>query len=215
MKHLLHAAQIETPLGMMLAIANEKELFFLDFVDRFAVAHLNRKLSATSSKSHIGPWNRTDDPWSTPAADSFLQEETTSFSKLERKIKKLSRDTKSIILPGENNILSAIEKELEAYFQGALQHFQTPYALLGSPFQEAVWRTLLQIPYGTTQSYAEQAAAIGNPTAVRAVANANGANRLAIVIPCHRVIASNGGLGGYGSGLRRKEWLLEHEAKAI
>ena len=107
--------------------------------------------------------------------------------------------------------LCSIAQELTWYFEGKIDTFKTPYALLGSPFQQEVWKALLKIPYSATQSYAEEAAVLGNPTAVRAVANANGANQLAIVIPCHRVISSNGSLGGYGSGLSRKEWLLKHE----
>ena len=85
--------------------------------------------------------------------------------------------------------------------------------MFGSDFQQKVWQALLKIPYGETRSYAAQAAAMGFPKATRAVANANGANQLAIVIPCHRIINSNGALGGYGGGVARKEWLLQHEAK--
>lgn len=83
--------------------------------------------------------------------------------------------------------------------------------MLGSPFQTEVWSRLLQIPTGHTSSYGEIAATMGKPTAYRAVAQANGANQLAIVIPCHRVINANGELGGYGGGLSRKQWLLNHE----
>lgn len=83
--------------------------------------------------------------------------------------------------------------------------------MLGSDFQKKVWQELLKIPHGETRSYAAQVAAMGLPTAIRAVPNANGANQLAIIIPCHRIINSNGALGGYGGGLARKEWLLQHE----
>jgi methylated-DNA-[protein]-cysteine S-methyltransferase len=85
----------------------------------------------------------------------------------------------------------------------------------GTPFQRAVWAELRRIPAGCTRSYAEMARTIGAPTAVRAVGAANGANPIAILIPCHRVVASDGGLGGYGGGLARKRWLLEHERAAL
>lgn len=109
--------------------------------------------------------------------------------------------------------LRSIEQELKKYFEGRLGKFTTPLFLLGSPFQKKVWNELLKIPYGTTRSYAAQAVSMGEPKATRAVANANGANQLAIVIPCHRIINSNGALGGYGGGIARKEWLLQHESK--
>ncbi len=105
----------------------------------------------------------------------------------------------------------SIEEELRRYFQGELECFQTPLAFQGSPFQKAVWKELKKIPFGETRSYADIARAIENPLAVRAVGSANGANRLAIVIPCHRVINANGALGGYASGLARKQWLLTLE----
>ena len=83
----------------------------------------------------------------------------------------------------------------------------------GTDFQQAVWKELQEIPFGTTRSYQEQAEALKRPDSVRAVANANGMNRISIVIPCHRVIGSDGRLTGYGGGLKRKKWLLDHEKK--
>ncbi len=97
------------------------------------------------------------------------------------------------------------------YFTGSLRLFRTPLELLGTPFQKKVWHELMSIPYGVQRSYAAQARAIGAPDAIRAVARANGANQLAIIVPCHRVVGSNGDLTGYAGGLARKEWLLEHE----
>ncbi len=85
---------------------------------------------------------------------------------------------------------------------------------MGSPFQIKVWQELLRIPYGQTRSYTKQAETIGQPTAFRAVASANGANQIAIVIPCHRIINLDGNLGGYGGGIVRKKWLIEHEQKS-
>lgn len=104
--------------------------------------------------------------------------------------------------------------EVEAYFAGELREFSTPVRSTGTPFQQKVWAELRRIPYGQTISYAELAARVGNPNASRAVGSANGRNQVCIVIPCHRVIAADGTLGGFGGGLWRKEWLLKHETAA-
>lgn len=108
-------------------------------------------------------------------------------------------------------IFDAIAQELDLYFSGQLKKFTTPLHFIGTDFQQQVWRALQQIPFGQTQSYLEIANKIGKPRGYRAVANANGANRLAIIVPCHRVINTNGKLGGYAGGLQRKERLLQHE----
>lgn len=129
---------------------------------------------------------------------------------LEKEIERL-RTRGFAIIPGNTPSIDSIKHELHAYFGGALTQFMTPYRVLGSPFQQKVWQILCTIPYGETRSYREQAVHLGNPNAFRAVANANGANQLAILIPCHRIIASDGTLGGYGGGLAVKQWLLEHE----
>lgn len=130
---------------------------------------------------------------------------------LEREVERLRKRLHAAIIPGTTEPIMSIEQELKAYFAGQLQQFKTPLFLLGSDFQKAVWDELCRIPYGETRSYREQATAIERPAAYRAVANANGANQLAIVIPCHRIINSNGDLGGYGGGLARKQWLIQHE----
>ncbi len=130
---------------------------------------------------------------------------------LEREVERMRQRLNAAIIPGKTAPIESIEKELTAYFEGTLKTFNTPLFLLGSPFQQTVWKALCQIPYGTTKSYAEQADTIGKPAASRAVANANGANQIAIVIPCHRIITSSGDLGGYGGGVARKQWLLQHE----
>lgn len=132
---------------------------------------------------------------------------------LEREVERLRTRTKSAIIPGTAKPITSIESELELYFAGQLKEFKTPLFLLGSTFQKKVWQELLRIPYGETRSYSKQAQAIGQPAAFRAVANANGANQLAIVIPCHRIINLDGGLGGYGGGIARKQWLIEHEKR--
>ncbi|OGT64723.1 MAG: hypothetical protein A3J38_00390 [Gammaproteobacteria bacterium RIFCSPHIGHO2_12_FULL_45_9] len=128
-------------------------------------------------------------------------------------------DEQPCTIPTQNKIsfevtplLISLQQELTAYFAGQLKTFTIPLLPLGTPFQKQAWDALCQVPYGETHSYAEQARTIGRPTAYRAVANANGANPIAIIIPCHRIIASNGHLGGYSSGIHRKQWLLQHEA---
>ncbi len=130
---------------------------------------------------------------------------------LEKEIERLKIKTKSVIIPGRTKDIDLIERELEDYFTGNLKIFKTSIHLLGSDFQKKVWQELMCIPYGETRSYAAEAKAIGKPTATRAVANANGANQLAIIIPCHRIINSNGNLGGYGGGISRKRWLINME----
>lgn len=134
---------------------------------------------------------------------------------LEREVERLRIKTKAAIIPGVTDPIKSITLELASYFEGKLKEFNTPLHLLGSPFQKLVWDELMRIPYGTTRSYMAQATSIGKNKAYRAVANANGANQLAIIIPCHRIINSNGDLGGYGGGLTRKKWLLEHEASHV
>ena len=108
-------------------------------------------------------------------------------------------------------VLEQLGDELRRYFAGEPVDFQTPLAARGTPFQRRVWRALREIPYGQTRSYAELARAIGRPSACRAVAQANARNPISILVPCHRVIGSDGGLTGYASGLERKRRLLELE----
>jgi O-6-methylguanine DNA methyltransferase len=106
-----------------------------------------------------------------------------------------------------------VAEQFDAYFAGERSTFDIEMNLLGTPFQQRVWSQLCQIPYGETISYGELARRVGNPNASRAVGLANGRNPIAIVVPCHRVIGANGSLTGYGGGLERKSWLLEHEGK--
>ena len=162
----LKASLLDTPLGPMIAISDEKALYLLEFVDRRG---------------------------------------------LEREVEGLRLKTKSVIIPGHTQVIHSIEQELKLYFEGELNTFNTPLISIGSPFQKQVWNELKKIPSGTTCSYADLAKAIGNPNAFRAVAQANGANQFALIIPCHRVINANGELGGYSGGLSRKVWLINHE----
>jgi AraC family transcriptional regulator, regulatory protein of adaptative response / methylated-DNA-[protein]-cysteine methyltransferase len=116
---------------------------------------------------------------------------------------------------GTNPHLERLQRQLADYFAGSLRAFTLPLVYPGTPFQQRVWEKLLDIPYGETRSYQDIAAATGDMAAVRAVGRANGLNRIAIVIPCHRVVNKNGDLGGYGGGLRRKQYLLNLEQVAV
>lgn len=160
---LLH---IETPIGEMVAIGDERFLYLLEFVDR-------------------------------PG--------------LNREIEQLKRKVNTTIEPGRTPVLDSIEEELIQYFDKGIWSFQTPYQLMGTLFQQKVWEELRRIPAGETRSYLELAKSVGKPTGARAVAQANASNQLAILIPCHRVINSNGKIGGYAGGTYRKQWMLEHE----
>lgn len=164
---LLKADWIDTPLGPMVAIADEEALYLLELINRRG---------------------------------------------LKREIERLRNKLRSAIIPGKTEMTDSIERELKQYFRGELKQFLTPIMMVGTPFQKRVWSELKKIPIGETRSYSDIAKKLENARAVRAVGSANGANQLAIVIPCHRVINRNGQLGGYGSGLARKKWLLEHEA---
>lgn len=114
--------------------------------------------------------------------------------------------------PRDDAALREARHQLDEYFAGRLQRFTLKLNPQGSAFQCTVWRALSEIPFGETSSYGELARRIGQPTAARAVGLANGQNPLAVIVPCHRVIGANGSLTGYGGGLPRKRWLLEHEA---
>ena len=131
---------------------------------------------------------------------------------LEREIEDIQRQFEAGIVFGEGYHVATVKKELAAYFAGVALTFHTPIDYRGTDFQEAVWKTLQIVAPGTTATYREVAVAIGSPSAVRAVANANGSNKISILVPCHRIIGNDGALRGYGGGLRRKEWLLRHEA---
>lgn len=132
---------------------------------------------------------------------------------LNKEYKDLEKYLKTTIAEGESRYFVTLRKQLSEYFEGSLKEFSVPLVTPGTPFQRAVWKELMNIPYGTTRSYQQQSVALGNPGSIRAVANANGMNRISIIIPCHRVIGSDGHLTGYGGGLKRKKWLLDHEKK--
>ncbi len=161
--------RIITPLGPMVAAANEDAVVLLEFADR---------------------------------------------RMLERQMRRVQQHFGCRLLRGTSGVLDHLAKELAAYFDRQKRQFDTPIATPGTDFQCAVWERLRAIPYGDTMSYRELATVLGRPSCVRAVARANGDNRIAILIPCHRVIGSNGKLTGYGGGLWRKQRLLELEAGA-
>ena len=132
---------------------------------------------------------------------------------LETELQELRRTWDTGIVPGDHPILRRTEEQLREYFAGARRDFDLPLHQRGSVFQLAAWRALCEIPYGQTRSYSDMARRVGSPGAVRAIGRVNGQNRIAIVVPCHRVIRSDGSLCGYGGGRWRKQWLLDLETK--
>lgn len=137
--------------------------------------------------------------------------EFTDRRMIEAQFATLRRRFAAPVLPGTNGHLERLADELAGYFEGRVRAFSAPLLYPGTPFQRRVWEELLAIPYGQTRSYQGLAEAVGVPGASRAVGRANGLNRIAIVIPCHRVVNKSGELGGYGGGLRRKQFLLDLE----
>ena len=137
--------------------------------------------------------------------------EFTDRKMLETELKALAKRLNATIVQGSNKHFVLLKQQLEEYFSGKRKVFSVPLFSPGSDFQQQVWKILQEIPYGYTRSYLQQAHELQRPEAVRAVANANGMNRISILIPCHRIIGSDGNLTGYGGGLWRKKWLLDFE----
>lgn len=135
--------------------------------------------------------------------------------KLDAELTRLCRELNATIEPGENEHLLKLEEELNEYFDKKRTHFTVPLHLTGTDFQKSVWNLLTEIPYGKTWTYKQQALKMGNLPAIRAIAATNGQNRHAIVIPCHRVVGSNGSLTGYAAGLAKKDWLLKFEMDRV
>jgi AraC family transcriptional regulator of adaptative response/methylated-DNA-[protein]-cysteine methyltransferase len=141
--------------------------------------------------------------------------EFTDRRMMEKQLQTVASRLKRALLPADSPLLDRLRAQLAEYFAGTRREFDLPLDYPGTDFQRRVWEALLRIPYGRTMSYAELAVSIGlAPGAGRAVGNANGLNRIAILIPCHRIITSDGSLGGYGGGLWRKLRLLEREGSA-
>lgn len=130
---------------------------------------------------------------------------------IQNEISELTRRLNATLREGENPRFYSLSRQLEQYFEGHLREFTIPLVMSGTAFQMDVWNSLLTIPYGATRSYLQQAKTMGNPKAIRAVAQANRMNHISILIPCHRVIGSDCRLTGYGGGLWRKKWLLDME----
>ena len=164
----LFAQRIETPLGAMIAVADDEGLRLLEFIDRRAT---------------------------------------------ERELSTLRKRLRTNVVPGEHRHLTATRQQLDNYFSGKQLEFDIPMAPVGSDFQLRAWKILRSIPVGETRSYSWMAERLGDRNARRAVGRANGTNMICIVIPCHRVIRADGTLCGYGGGLWRKKWLLDHERR--
>lgn len=164
----LFAERIDTPLGAMIAVADDEGLRFLEFINSRAT---------------------------------------------ERELLILRRRLQTNVVPGEHPYLDAARRQLADYFSGKKLEFDIPLAPVGTPFQLRAWKILQSIPAGETRSYSWMARRLGDANARRAMGRANGTNRICIIIPCHRVIRADGALCGYGGGLWRKKWLLEHERR--
>ena len=134
---------------------------------------------------------------------------------LETRLKDFQNLLKARIISGENDHIKQAKKELSAYFNGKCKQFTVPIDSPGTLFQQSVWNALRNLDYGHTATYEQQAQKINKPNAIRAVASANGYNKIAIIIPCHRVLGKNGKMTGYSGGIERKKWLLDHEQRHI
>ena len=139
--------------------------------------------------------------------------EFTDRKMLETELKSLAKQLNASIIQGANRHFGLLHDQLAEYFEGKRKEFTVTLFTPGSEFQQTVWKELQNIPYGSTRSYKQQALALKRPEAIRAVANANGMNRISILIPCHRVIGEDGNLTGYGGGIWRKKWLLDMEKR--
>ncbi len=137
--------------------------------------------------------------------------EFTDRKMLETQIEILKKRLGSEMITGTHPMIDRVKAQLDEYFEGTRKVFDVPLVVPGTDFQAKAWKALLEIPYGVTRSYKQQSAVVGDVKAVRAVARANGDNRISIIIPCHRIIGSDGSVVGYGGGVHRIQWLLKHE----
>lgn len=147
-------------------------------------------------------------------AEGVCMFEYADYPHLYRELRQLSATLGTPLTEGDSAHFHTLRRQMEEYLAGARREFDVPLHLVGTEFQRRVWRGLAEIPYGRTVSYGAQAATLGRPSASRAVAGANGRNKISVIIPCHRVIGSDGSLTGYGGGVERKRFLLELELRA-
>ena len=166
----LHSQRLATPLGAMLAVADDRGLVLCEYIDKTRIA---------------------------------------------RHLQRVERLCRGRPVEAPHPILDQTQRELNEYFLGQREEFTVPLVLGGSPFQSAVWNELRRIPFGKTVSYDSIATQLQRPGGARAVGRANGDNRIAIIVPCHRVIDANGSLSGYGGGRHRKRWLISHEKRGV
>lgn len=141
--------------------------------------------------------------------------EFADYKLIDLELRQLREQFKVSFAQADNPHFETLRKQMGEYFKGERKEFDIPLDLVGTEFQKAVWLSLLQIPYGCTTTYGKQAELIGKPSSVRAVANANGKNKISIILPCHRVIGSDGSLTGYGGGIERKKKLLDFEKEIL
>jgi AraC family transcriptional regulator of adaptative response/methylated-DNA-[protein]-cysteine methyltransferase len=182
-----------------------REAFSRNFGNPPGKARTTEQINVTWIESPLGPLIAG------ATETTLVLLEFTERRMLDAQFTALRRHFRRPIVPGDNGILSDVRTQLGAYFAGNLKKFTVPVEYPGSEFQREVWAELMNIPYGKTLAYQELARKIGAPNAQRAVGHTNGLNRIAIIIPCHRVINKNGSLGGYGGGIWRKQALLEIE----
>ena len=203
---------------------HEAKQFEQDFIDRIGCApeeyvRIRRVIQLLEKRYPDSPNELTVAAVATPLGEmlavfggkGLCLLEFVGQKQLEQEITAVQKALRGQFIFQENEQTQLLRQELDLYFQGRLKVFATPLEMIGTAFQQQVWNALLTIPYGETRSYKEQAQQLGNPKAIRAVAAANGQNKVSILIPCHRVIGSDGKLTGYAGGLNRKQSLLALE----
>ena len=203
---------------------HEAKQFEQDFIDRIGCApeeyvRIRRAIRLLETRYPDSPNELTVAALATPLGEmlavfggkGLCLLEFVGQKQLEQEITAVQKALHGQFIFQENEQTQLLRQELDLYFQGRLKVFATPLETIGTAFQQQVWKALLTIPYGETRSYKEQAQQLGNPKAIRAVAAANGQNKVSILIPCHRVIGSDGKLTGYAGGLNRKQSLLALE----
>ncbi len=206
----LHAGAPTIDAGMDAGFESDsgfRDAFARVFGDTPGRARDKALLRATWIESPLGPMLAV-------AGDEGLELlEFVDRRALETELRALREKLGSAIVPGEHSILKKTADQMREYFAGTRREFDIPLKQRGSAFQLAAWNALCEIPYGETRSYSDMARRVGSPGAVRAIGRVNGQNQIAIVVPCHRVIRSDGSLCGYGGGKWRKQWLLDHERR--